>query len=47
MKTSVSRWSNTIAGRHHIGTGVEQLNQDLLGNAEPAGSVLAVHNYEI
>ena len=36
-----------IARRHHVGAGIEQLDQDRLGDAETAGRVLAVHHHEI
>ena len=36
-----------VAGGHHVGAGVEQLGQDLLGDAEPAGGVLAIDHHEI
>jgi hypothetical protein len=36
-----------ISGRHHVGAGVEQLEQDRFGDAEAARRVLGVHHHEI
>ena len=36
-----------IAGRHHIGAGVEDVLQDLLGDAEAAGGILAIDDAEV
>ena len=38
---------HVVAGGHHVGAGVEQLGQDLLGDAETAGGVLAIDHDEI
>ena len=36
-----------IARRHHVGAGVEQLEENLFGDAEAACRVLAVHHHEV
>ncbi len=36
-----------VAGGHHIGAGVEKLGQNLLGDTEPAGGVLAIDHHEM
>ena len=36
-----------IAGGHDVGAGIEKLGQDLLGDAEAAGRVLAIDHDEI
>ena len=36
-----------IARRHYVGAGIEQLDENLLGDAEAAGGVLAVHHDEV
>ena len=38
---------HVVARGHHVGAGVEQLDQDLLRDAEAACGVLAVHHHEI
>ena len=38
---------DVIAGRHHIGAGIEQLGQDLFGNAETPGGVLTIDDDEV
>ena len=38
---------DVIAGGHDVGSGVEELKQDRLGDAEPAGGVLAIDHHEM
>ena len=38
---------DVVAGGHHIGAGAQHLAQYVLGDAEAAGGVLAVHHHEI
>ena len=38
---------DVVAGRHHVGAGVEDRPEHLLGDAEAAGGVLAVDDDEI
>ncbi|MCY1300295.1 hypothetical protein D9M70_498560 [compost metagenome] len=38
---------DVIAGRHHVGAGVDRLEKDVFGDAETAGRILAVDDDEI